>query len=137
MQKWPTSLKTVHPTLLHNDELPYHYGAVVASSRESKVCSLRSSNAGIIPETRSIMVRKLHKNSHRSTPSGALLSHHVQTGGQASAVWKEETYALKDGKPGAVEALQLDDGSWYGPVAGIPISRAPIQCLIRRSFHLN
>ncbi|KAG6024318.1 hypothetical protein E4U40_003386 [Claviceps sp. LM458 group G5] len=120
MQKWPTSPKTVHPTLLHNDELLYHYGAVVASIRESKVCSVRSSDAGI-SKTRSIMVRKLHKSFHRSTPDGVLLdSHHVQTGGQASAVWKEETYALQDGKPGAVEALQLDDGSWYGPVAGIP-----------------
>ncbi|KAG6242030.1 hypothetical protein E4U23_007028 [Claviceps purpurea] len=41
------SPETGRPTLLHTDELRYHYGAVVAASRESELWLAQLSDEGI------------------------------------------------------------------------------------------
>ncbi|KAG6200704.1 hypothetical protein E4U50_006970 [Claviceps purpurea] len=79
------SPETGRPTLLHTDELRYHYGAVVAASRESELWLAQLSDEGItgpqamidyvaelverrwVPETLSFMAKQLRKKLHRST----------------------------------------------------------------------
>ncbi|KAG6234707.1 hypothetical protein E4U25_005703 [Claviceps purpurea] len=79
LQRWPMSPETGRPTLLHTDELRYHYGAVVAASRESELWLAQLSDEGItgpqamidyvaelverrwVPETLSFMAKQLRK----------------------------------------------------------------------------
>ncbi|KAG6269265.1 hypothetical protein E4U47_004200 [Claviceps purpurea] len=85
LQRWPMSPDTGRPIILHTDELRFHYGAVVAASRESELWLAQLSDEGItgpqamidyvaelverrwVPETLSFMAKQLRKKLHRST----------------------------------------------------------------------
>ncbi|KAG6063236.1 hypothetical protein E4U16_000973 [Claviceps sp. LM84 group G4] len=114
MQTWPTSSETGRPMLLHVDELRYHYGAVVADSRESELWLAQLGDDGIrnmsqmsafvaelvegrwVPETRSFLAQRLRKKLNRSTPGGAhLSSDDILVGAQALAAWEEESYPFR------------------------------------------
>ncbi|KAG6125432.1 hypothetical protein E4U38_007652 [Claviceps purpurea] len=114
MQTWPTSSETGRPMLLHVDELRYHYGAVVAESRESELWLAHLSDDGIrntsqmsafvaelvekrwVPETRYFMAQQLRKRVSQSKPGGAHLSSDaISAGAQAIAAWEEESYPFR------------------------------------------
>ncbi|KAG6094934.1 hypothetical protein E4U14_008369 [Claviceps sp. LM454 group G7] len=114
LQRWPMSPDTGRPTLLHTDELRFHYGAVVAASRESELWLAQLSDEGItgpqamidyvtelverrwVIETRGFMAKQLRKKLHRSTPGGTLLSSvDILAGDRALAAWEEEAYPFR------------------------------------------
>ncbi|KAG6104263.1 hypothetical protein E4U13_000155, partial [Claviceps humidiphila] len=114
MQTWPTSSETGRPMLLHVDELRYHYGAVVADSRESELWLAQLGDDGIrnssqmsafvaelvkgrwVPETRHFLAQQVRKRLNRSTPGGAhLSSDDILAGAKAIAAWEEESYPFR------------------------------------------